>query len=489
MEKRKIGIISLLVIFLGIFSSCQEENQIPTSLVTEDIIYLSGERARILGRILTTQNVAATDHGFYISESESFFQPKIITLGERTLPGRFIGEINELEIEKQYYVKSFIALPDGILFGNVLIIKTLSPDAFDISPKNGSVGITVTIKGKNFTSDTRVFFGDRPAQVLKIDFESSITAIVPASGSKILEEVSVLVQNKKIILEDKFEYTTGKFTRLPNFPSSLKLFDNIYFQDGAEFFAGLGANNGQSINSQIWKYSVVTKNWTEVGFSGRPLWKAFSGPNYFGGGASIISQSSLVSTTNDFWKYENNNFVKLPNLPFIAVNAVSFELNSKLYVMGGLTGGGTDSYRYDFATQQWQKIGNAIFSLNRSVLTFQYGNQQFFVNPASKEIYSFDGGSEIWSFFGLYPGDINSGSAFAVTIGNRIITGMANRSLEVWELNMDSGVWISKNSFPGNPIARNAGVFVHDNLIYILRSGEVQVQGPMEFWVLDPFGL
>jgi hypothetical protein len=489
MEKRKIGFISLLVIFLVIFSSCEEENQIPTSLVTEEIIYLSGEKARILGRILTTQNVAATDHGFYISESESFTQPKIITLGERTLPGRFIGEINELEIEKQYYVKSFIALPDGILFGNILIIKTLSPDAFNIYPNSGTVGTRVTIKGKNFTSDTRVFFGDRPAQILKIDFESSITAIVPASGSKILEEVSVLVQNKKIILKDKFEYTTGKFTRLSNFPSSLKLFDNIYFQNGAEFFAGLGANNGQSINPQIWKYSVVTKNWTEVGFSGQPLWKAFSGSNYFGGGATIISQSSLVSTTSDFWKYEINKFVKLPNLPFIAVNAVSFELNGNLYVMGGVTGGGTDAYRYDGATQQWQKIGNALFPLNRSVLTFQYGNKQFFVNPASKEIYSFDAGSQLWAFFGLYPGDINSGSPFGVTIGDKVITGMANRSLEVWELNMTTGLWLIKNPFPGNPIATNAGVFVHDNLIYILRSGEVQVSGPMEFWVLDPLGL
>jgi hypothetical protein len=245
-----VGVICILLIFGSVFSSCEEENLIQTNLVTEEVIYLSGERARILGRIITTQNINSSDHGFYISDSESFSQPIIISLGERTSPGRFIGETSQLEIEKRYYVKSFVSLADGILFGNILEIETLSPDAFKMFPTNGPEGTIVTIEGKNFTSGTKVFFGDRQAQISKIEFESSITAVVPASGSKVLEEVKVVVQNKEILLEDRFEYTTGRFTKLPNFPTALKLFDNISFQDGTDFFAGLGANNGQSINSQ-----------------------------------------------------------------------------------------------------------------------------------------------------------------------------------------------------------------------------------------------
>lgn len=489
MDKSKIGIISLLVVILGFLSSCEEETSVTTSLITEEVIYLSGERARILGRIITTQNVEASDHGFYISENEAFSQPIIVSLGERVAPGRFIGETSGLDIQKRYFVKSFISLPEGIQFGNILEITTLSPDAFGFSPQNGPVGTTITILGKNFTSDTKVFVGDRQAQVLKIDFESSITAIVPASGTVALEEVMVVVQNQEILLQDKFEYTTGKFTQLSNFPTGLKLFDNIYFQSGEEFFAGLGANNGQSVNSQIWKYSLATKNWTQVVFPGTGLWKAFSAGSFFGGGARVISQNGQSSPSSDFWKFENNGFVKLPDLTFPATDAVSFELNGKLFVLGGASGSGTDAYRYTIATGQWQKIGNTPFSVNRTVLNFQHGNKQYLVNPVSKEIYSIDGSTETWSFFGIYPGDINSGSAFGVTIGDRVITGMANRSQEIWELNISTGIWVRKNSFPGNPIARNAATFVHDNLIYILRSGEVQVPGPMEFWVLDPFGL
>ncbi|MCS4434897.1 IPT/TIG domain-containing protein [Aquiflexum gelatinilyticum] len=489
MDRSKFGLISLLLIFFGIFSSCEEESQVTTSLITEEVIYLSGERARVLGRIITNQNVAASDHGFYISENESFSQPIIISLGERVAPGRFIGETSELDIQKKYFVKSFISLPDGIQFGNVLEITTLSPDAFSFSPLNGPVGTTVTIKGKNFTADTKVFFGNRQAQILKIDFESLITAIVPGSGTIALEEVRVIVQNQEILLEEKFEYTTGKFTQLPNFPSSLKLFDNVSFQNGLEFFAGLGANNGQTINSQFWKYSLVTGNWTQVDFQGDPLWRAFNSSNYFGGGALVISQNSLSSPSTDFWKYENNNFIKLPPLPFTAVNSLSFELNNKLFVMGGAVGFGTDVYRFNISTGQWQKIANSPFAVNRTVLNFSYDNKQYLVDPVTKEIYAFDGDLETWSFYGIYPGDINSGSAFGVTIGDRVITGMANRSQEVWELNLSNGLWVRKNIFPGNPIARNVGVYVHDNLIYILRSAEVQLAVPMEFWVFDPFGL
>ena len=104
MDRSKFGLISLLLIFFGIFSSCEEESQVTTSLITEEVIYLSGERARVLGRIITNQNVDASDHGFYISENESFSQPIIISLGERVAPGRFIGETSELDIQKKYFV-------------------------------------------------------------------------------------------------------------------------------------------------------------------------------------------------------------------------------------------------------------------------------------------------------------------------------------------------------------------------------------------------
>jgi len=120
MKKYKFGLLSLLIFIFGIFSSCEEVEDFTTSLATEDVLYLSGERVRLLGRILTTQAVNATDHGFYIATNESFTQPLIISLGQRTNPGRFIGETSGLQVDQRYFVKSFLALEGEMLFGNII---------------------------------------------------------------------------------------------------------------------------------------------------------------------------------------------------------------------------------------------------------------------------------------------------------------------------------------------------------------------------------
>lgn len=488
MDKNRFGFIWVLVVLFGFFYSCEEESQTTTSLLTEEVIYLSGERARVLGRIITNQNVAASDHGFYISENESFSQPLIISLGERVSPGRFIGETSELDIQKRYFVKSFISLPEGIQFGNVLEITTLSPDVDSFFPQNGPVGTTVTIKGRNFTADTRVFIGDRQAQVLKIEFESSITAIIPASGSVALEEVKVVVQNQEIVLDQKFEYTTGRYTQLPDFPFPVRLGENIYFKDDTGFYVGLGSNSSRFLNPSIWKYDLSSKQWNEVPFLGSPLWRAFSTQHYFGGGASAITLVPYVPSF-DFWKVENGNFSKLNNLNFSAINSISFELDEKLYVFGGSEGSGNESFVYTDNTGEWVKISNTPFPMNNTMANFTYENKGYVINPTNREIYVFDSSTESWGFFGLYPGELGGGGAIGATIGNKVFVGLANRSQQIWELNMSNNSWVKKNNFIGTPIARNVAVYTDNGLIYIIRNGEMQEFGSMEFWVFDPQAL
>jgi N-acetylneuraminic acid mutarotase len=488
MDKSKFGLITLLLCFFGIFSSCEEESQITTSLITEEVIYLSGERARILGRIITNQNVEASDHGFYLSESESFSQPIVISLGERVAPGRFIGETSELDIQKKYFVKSFISLPEGIQFGNVLEVTTLSPDVDSFSPQNGPVGTTINIKGKNFTSDTRVFVGDREAQVIRIDFESSITAIIPASGTVALEELKVVVQNQEILFDDKFEYTTGKFRQLADFPFPVRISENIYFQDNSGFYFGLGSEGSRFLNPTIWKYNLSNNQWATIPFLGAPLWRAFSTPKYFGGGASAITLVPYIPSF-DFWKIENGNFNKLPDLSFQAINTISFELNDKLYVFGGSVGTGNESYVYTANTGEWRKIANTPFPMNNTMANFNFGRKGYVINPENREIYLFDSDTDTWSYFGIFPGELGGGSALGITIGNRVFVGLANRSLQIWELNMETNGWVKKNNFTGSPIARNIATFVDNGLIYFIRNGEMQDFGSMEFWVFDPLAL
>lgn len=484
MNKSKIGFISLLVVLFGIFSSCEEENIVTPSLVTEEVIYLSGERVRLLGRVITTQNINASDHGFYISDNAAFNQPLIISLGERINPGRFIGEAETLDIERTYFAKSFINVDGGIQFGNVLQLTTLSPEVQSFSPNNGPVGTIITFIGKNFTSDTRILIGDRPAEIQRIEFESRITARIPAAGSVALENVTVIVQGKEFVLSEQFEYTTGSFLKLQNPPTTIRLIDNVFFQDSENFYLGLGTAANQVVSSKIWKYNLGNEQWAEVPFQGDPLWLAFSTDNYLGGGGRIASRAPYT-TSRDFWSIQNGAFTKLPDLPFECINALSFETNENLYVFGGILN--DNSFKYSKSQGIWSSIGPTPFSIDNSLLHFHHGNKFFIVNPFDRTIYSFDPDTETWNVFDSYPGDIVGGSGFGVTIGDKVYLGMNNRSIQVWELNMISKNWIRKNDFNGIAAARNVGIYSSEGFIYLMRR--IESNGQMEFWKFDPNGL
>ncbi|WP_373492778.1 IPT/TIG domain-containing protein [Aquiflexum sp.] len=483
MNKSNIGVISFLVILMGIFSSCEEENIIPPSLITEEVIYLSGERVRLLGRILTTQNINANDHGFYVAENEAFNQPLIISLGERINPGRFIGEIEALTIERTYYAKSFINIGGEIQFGNVLQLTTLSPQIQSFSPNNGPAGTLITITGKNFTSDTQILIGNRPAEIQSIEFESRITAKIPPPGSTARETVTIIIQGREFVLNQQYEYPTGTFTKLPNPPISIRLKGNIFFQDNENFYLGLGTNADNSLNSKIWKYNLGTEQWSEETFQGNPLWLAFSTNNYFGGGSSTIAFSPYVPS-RDFWRIQNGNFEKLPDLPFAVIEPVSFETNQNLYVSGGLIG--NSNFKYSKSSGEWRSINPAPVSLNKTDLYFVHNDKLYIASSTNKQIYLFDPETEEWSFFGIYPGDLVGGSAgFGVTIGDRVFAGLNYRSVQVWELNMVPGSnWIKKNDFIGTPLAWNIGVFSDGEFIYLVRR--LDLSGQIEFWKFDP---
>ena len=69
----------------------------------------------------------------------------------------------------------------------------IEPTVAALSPASGSIagGTKVTITGANFVEVQGVSFGDTPAVSFKVDSESQITAVAPASGT--LGETTVTV--------------------------------------------------------------------------------------------------------------------------------------------------------------------------------------------------------------------------------------------------------------------------------------------------------
>lgn len=490
MNRSFVGFFSLLAFLVVFFSSCEEEVEVNPSLVTEDILFVSGEKIRVSGRVITTRNINASDHGFYISENEAFSQPIVISLGERETPGRFIGETMGLRLGRRYFVKSFVVIGGEQIFGNSIPFDTLTPEIFDFSPNNGPVGTVVTINGKNFTSDTEVFFGTSKAQVLSIDFESRMLVRVPPVVAQPDVNIRVVSQSRELVFDNIYRYTTGKFNQLANFPSSIRIQDGVYLQEGGTFYIGMGSDRSQTINQTMWRYQVGGANWEQIPVPGQSLWRGFTSKNYFGGGRTSVT---VPEFSTDFYRLQNGNFIKLPNLPFVTVNSLAFEINNELYVIGSVEPPTFVSaslvYRFNPINQTWTLLGQAPFAITRNLISFTYQNRQFIINPDNRELVAYNTTSNSWETIGVYPGEIGNGTGIGAVIGQKAYVGLGNRSIQIWELDLSNLEWIRKNDFTGSPTFRNEATYVHDGLIYVLRSAELQIQGiPSEFWVFDPLG-
>lgn len=490
MNKLKSTTITFLLALLGLISSCQEEVDFEPSLLTEEVLYLSGERVRLLGRIITNQNIEAVDHGFQVSESEQFSQPIVVSLGERKSPGRFIGETAGLVPGRRYFARTYLKLSSGEIFGNSITLESLLPAVLSISPNNGKPGVVVSIDGRNFASDTEVFFGPNKAQVVGIDFESKIRVAVPPATTGAVVQVRVVSQGREMILPEAFEYTTGKFTALDVFPGVLRLFDNIALQEGNDFYVGLGnLTQGlvQELTNRFWKFNLGIGAWEEVSFPGGNHFRGFSSERYFGGGLSV-SQVNAANAALDFWKLENGSFVKLRSLPRVAYLSAAFETNDAVYVLGGGFGFEREILKYSKASDTWSRIQDAPINITLHVMNFSYAGRQFFIDQATKAVYAYDPENESWSLETVYPGVLTNDRGFGVVIDGIAYVGMENRSEQVWELNLQTLNWAAKNDFPGLTQARNVGVFTDSERIFILRNGEIQVAGAMQMWVFAPKG-
>ncbi|MGY6741968.1 MAG: IPT/TIG domain-containing protein [Cecembia sp.] len=482
MKVRIIVALSCLSLLAGIFFSCEEDIDVNPAVVTEDVIFASGERFRISGRIITNQRINALDHGFVIADNPSFNQSLTISLGERQDPGRFIGEITGLNIDTQYFVKAFVDLGGETLSGNVLEVQTLSPAAFSIQPNNGPTGSVVTIQGKNFTRDTEVFFGAVKAEVIDINFESILRVRVPAIGAEPVVPIRIINQGRETVLEERFSFRIGKFTLIAPFPSAVRVFDGIALQEGNTFYFGKGTDRGQNINSNFWRFQVGEANWSPVDFPLESFWRGFVSGSFIGGGFDAIVNPQSRS---DFYQLQNGTFLKQNDLPFNVTDAVAFELNGFLYLAGGSLG--MEIRKYLPVEGTWESVGSIPFTIERTMLHFSHGNRQYFVNPENNEIHAFNASTEDWSFVSAFPGNLGNGRGVAIAIGDKAYLGIGNRSPQMWELDLNNGNWLRKNDFPGSTTSRTEGVFLWEEKIYFVRSAEVQIFGePSEFWVFEP---
>ncbi|MCS5491441.1 IPT/TIG domain-containing protein [Algoriphagus limi] len=487
LKLRSLGI--LLMLFW--IASCTEENLGVTFVTTEEVLFASGDQVRLLGRVISDQDVQVQDHGFYLAEDEAFSSPQIISLGEKSGPGRFIGEVSGLKVGTIYFAKSFMELSGEMIFGNSLELSTLEPAVKSFSPEFAAVGEELIIEGRNFGEDTRVFFGDQEAQVLENTLQSKLLVRVPNPGDEAQVPIRVQVQDREVSSPTLFEYQIGTYELISTYPQEIKLYDNVFFQNGPnEFYIGLGSERRLSFINGFQKFDAASSSWESVQFPGSSRSFAFFTDRYIGGGLSQLGSNPFVFDPT-FWKFESGQFIQKPDLPFLTRDALAFEFEEDLYVLGSNANSMPFFSKFNSSTESWEVLPNSPVSFGRNDVSFTYQNKAYLLSTSDASIWTFDFSLQTWEEIASFPGNLGNGRGMARIIGNKAYIGLFERTNELWELDLDTFTWTRKNPMPGLPQSVLVGHFVSGPNIYIIRVPDITLAGqyPMDLYRFDPNGI
>ncbi len=458
-------------------------------MVTEEVLLTSGEQARLLGRLITNQAISASDHGFYLSEDENFTSPIIISLGPKEGPGRFIGEVSGLSIDRTYFVRAFMDIGSGVEFGNTIEMATLAPGLQSFEPTFGKEGAEVFIFGRNFTQDTRVFFGDQEAPVTEILFETRLKVIIPSATTSNTVDVRVVVQDAELVFDNPFEYQIGTYVSLGTYPDQVRLYDNVYFQRGNDFYIGLGSDRLNAFFPNLSRFNVSTGEWIDEPFVGTNRSLGFATANYVGGGIRELTREPFLYNRN-FYRFTGGTYVQLGDMPFDSNESVAFEIGGDLFVIGNKEGDPQIGWQYRPGAGAWSQIATAPFPIDQSIGNFTFEGEQYFISPEGI-IVKYNPVFDVWDEVGFFPGNTGQGYPIAQVVGDKVYVGAYRRSKEMWEWNTANGQWTAKNDIPGITQNINVGAWVRDGLIYFLRTQESTIagNGSMTMYEFDPNGL
>jgi hypothetical protein len=486
---RKVLSLSIYLMLLAGWSCTQEGDPI-TVVATEEVIFVSGDRVRVLGRLITDQPVSITDHGFQISTGENFLTPIIVSLGVKEGPGRFIGEAEGLEINQIYYVRAFATMGGVELYGEAIEVKTLNPIIESFGPTFSKPGAEIIIQGRNLPLGTKVFFGTQEATILENLFESRLRVRIPAASAEPIVKVRVQVQGKVLEFSQNFEYQSGKYTLLGQFPEGQRIYGNVFFHNSSGFFVGIGSLRlGAGYYQGFQRFDPQSNAWSAVNFPGQSREGAFATANYLGGGAIEVSRD-VFELKSDFWRINGSTFTRLPDLPSNSFNSLAFELNGVLFLAGG-SGIGTRSIRkYDPTTQTWSTQAPTPIDINNGLAWFVFENKAYFV-ASDNRIWEYQPTNDSWRIFNSYPGSQGNGYGLAQVIGEKVYIGLYRRTEQFFELDLRTLVWKAKNPVPGLPQSINTGYFTFNEQIYMLRAPEESIAGvlPMELYRFEPNGI
>ena len=476
----------LLLGVLFFIVGCSDTDIDEIAVVTEDIVYLSAEQVVLTGRILAQGSINGSTHGFRIADNEQLNGAVNLDLGQREIPGRFVGDFSDLVADTRYWYVSYVEVNGEVLTSTPQQFSTLRPSLTSFSPSIAGVGENVVITGSNFTNDTQVFFGGRQANIVEIKGESIITVQVPPGFQNPFEVISVISQGIEVVFEESFEYVIGLWEQVATFdPADFSVRES--FSMGNEDFAVFGLGDrlfSMVFNNTVRLYDKQADQWSELPYDGPDKIDAFGAWPFFGGGTT--NRTGFRNMETSVYKYENGEIIRQPDLIQGLYNCLAFSFDDALYLFGGFSEdfGNRSGFKFDVATETWSQIPGLIFQAEDDYYPFMYKGDAYYLGEFSN-ISKFDREREAW--FVEAPSDIILGrGGVAVVVGDKAYMGLATGRRDIWELDLNDYSWKRKNAFTGSFRGENVVSWEFEGEVYILRSNPFAGRDPMEIWKFNP---
>ena len=475
-----------LLLLLG----CLTDDLDEPSVITEEVIYVSAESFRIVGRVLSDGGTALT-HGFEVSESASFDSSVVLDLGEVNGLGRFFTEYNELAAGTKYYVRAFL-IQDGnrVSTGNVLEFSTAVTSLISIQPATALVGEPVLLSGNNFTEGVRVFFGDVEAEVQCEQFESRIQVVVPSpANEEFVVDVSVLSGGETLVYDENFEYQVGRWTSVSEFPSEA-LREPLVIFDANQLIYGMGRLDIGDLRGDVYSLDIDNDIWDlrSSFIFGR---SHFVTQNYFGGGVLFRGLGGALNS-DDFYTVRDGQISRLDQTPFSLYGSKAFEYENDLYVIGGVDGASEpnmNAWVFDSSENTWSVGAEIPFLPAIDAINF-YTEEGFYLhNQDDNFLWKYDFVSDSWSAYVELPILFQGG--IGAMIDGTLFVGLSFEDNRIWELDSDDMTFKLKVEISDSPRNEVTGYGTIDGEIYVLRNNfRSQSFAPKAtVWKFNPFTL
>jgi N-acetylneuraminic acid mutarotase len=250
-----------------------------------------------------------------------------------------------------------------------------------------------------------------------------------------------------------WEYNTSadQWNRKADFPGGVRA-DAFAFSIEGKGYVGSGVGANFEIVSDLWEYDPALDSWKQKtnipnGARADAVAFAYDGKGYvlFGTGNPV----NPLSRRKDFWSYDpvGDTWTQMPDFEGNGRSKCALSIkNDKLYIIGGFdpnTTFDTDSWRYDFTTNQWSFIGYIAFQPQGSAYTsekcYVVSMVYNFFNQNESHLFEYDPETNTRTFIrALFPGEFRPWPSIIMLTNNKIYVGLGPS----YNSNYYSDLWV-----------------------------------------------